>query len=856
MRTLRTSARAGWLVLAVALATTAAAATGSSGAGRRAVGGAASRPAQAPSRTGRMPADLAPVVAAELAPDDFHLAPAPGGWQAANPTQGLSVGFSAEGVHLSPTAGGPSLGLSLAAVGRGDDLSAPAPASPEANGARVDYHRGSLTEWYVNDQRGVEQGFTLNAPPAGGRDRPVVVDLAPSGGLRPTLESNGSAVRFDGGGTTVHYRDLSAVDASGRTLPAGMALSGGALRLTVDDTGAAYPVTIDPLVATLQAQLVDPDGAIAGAEFDEFGSAVAVSGDTAVVGSAYGHRVTTPSGTANLGSANVFVRAGGAWVLQGRLFDPDPPVFNQYGDGAADGFGLSVAISGDTVVVGAQFQTAPGGAEAAGAAFVFVRSGALWTLQSELPSPDVSAGAYFGMAVAVSGDTAVVDGRGASADVFVRSGGTWTEQARLPVRLNGRQLNTSISGDTIAFAGGGTAQVFVRSGASWALQAELPVPDTVFYSAAISGDTLVVGAGCLGSVGGVADVFVRSGTTWALQAELTPSDGQACQSGFGESVSVSGDTVVLGGPYLTFGIREAGVTYVFVRVGTTWVQQAELMSPQPSKGGDFGYSVGVSANNVVVGSPGLIFELPALKNGGYVFHLTRQSRPGVVTSSTSWSLRDLLTTGPAAAGPFTFGSRPQVPLMGDWNGDGTKTPGVFAGGTFYLRNSNTPGPPDITFSFGDARGFPVAGDWNGDGIDTVGVYRNGTFTVTNVNAAGPPAATIAFGPGGSWPMTVPVAGDWNGDGVDGVGTYSLADGTWNLRQTTTAGPPDIAPFVYWTGPGSYPVVGDWEPDGTDTVGVRHGATWSLNSANDASAPDITFDFGTGAGDELPIVWAS
>lgn len=101
----------------------------------------------------------------------------------------------------------------------------------------------------------------------------------------------------------------------------------------------------------------------------------------------------------------------------------------------------------------------------------------------------------------------------------------------------------------------------------------------------------------------------------------------------------------------------------------------------------------------------------------------------------------------------------------------------------------------------------------------------------------------------------PGGGRLDGDGVDGIGTYTLATGTWALRQTGTSGDGDIAPFVFWDGPGSYPVVGDWEPDGDDTVGVKRGVIWSLNHENDASAPDTVIAFGTGAANELPVVWA-
>lgn len=223
-----------------------------------------------------------------------------------------------------------------------------------------------------------------------------------------------------------------------------------------------------------------------------------------------------------------------------------------------------------------------------------------------------------------------------------------------------------------------------------------------------------------------------------------------------------------------------------------------------------------------------------------------QSLPGVVTSSTQWSLRESLSSGPATTS-FSFGPRPGVPLTGDWDGDGTKTPGSFSGGEFRLSNSNAAGAHDIVFTFGDRRGFPVAGDFDGDGRDDVAVFRNGTWQVRTAAGA---VTTFSFG-SGSWPATIPVAGDWDGDGIDGVGVYSA--GAWSLRHTATAGPPDAGSFGWSPAPGAYPVVGDWNADGTDTIGAKAGTTWYLRNQSSPGPADTVFDFG--ATGDLPVVWA-
>ena len=232
---------------------------------------------------------------------------------------------------------------------------------------------------------------------------------------------------------------------------------------------------------------------------------------------------------------------------------------------------------------------------------------------------------------------------------------------------------------------------------------------------------------------------------------------------------------------------------------------------------------------------------------------TGASRPVAVAGSTNWQLRDTLTTGSPTT-TFSYGTRPLVPIMGDWNGDGSRTAGTFEAGVFKLRNTNSSGSADVTFTFGDPRGFPVVGDWNGDGRDDVAVYRNGTWQLRSVDGCLPATSEQSFG-SGSWPATVPVAGDWDGDGTDTIGTYAYASGTWNLSNTLPAdNGAAIAPFVFWQGSGSYPVVGDWDGDGHDTVGTKKSTTWALRNDNTAGGADTTFDFG--GPNDLPLSWRS
>ena len=219
----------------------------------------------------------------------------------------------------------------------------------------------------------------------------------------------------------------------------------------------------------------------------------------------------------------------------------------------------------------------------------------------------------------------------------------------------------------------------------------------------------------------------------------------------------------------------------------------------------------------------------------------------------------MLSTGPSDVATFTFGVRPLVPLIGDWNGDGIKTAGYFSGGVFRLSNSITATEPTpLQFTFGDARGFPVAGDFDGDGKDDVAVYHEGLWHI-RYTATGLSPAPITFG-SGVWPSTVPVAGDWNNDGIDGIGIHHKVEGgvpdpagTWRLRNTLTAATDDAGTFVYNPGAPSYPVVGDWNADGITTVGTVAGTTWCLKNSNTVgNTCDTTFTYG--ATSDFPVVW--
>jgi hypothetical protein len=257
------------------------------------------------------------------------------------------VEVSAEGrVEVTPARGGARFALRTVRAGRRGAGALAAVSSTRADGQEAVLARGSIEERYLAGPRGLEQSFQVSAPPPG--KGPLEIDVAFDGVAPEAVPGSRDRVRLrdDGGTVRGGYRDLLAADADGRALPARMEVSAGRVSLVIEDAGAAYPVAVDPLVTTLEAELFLSDGAVG----DAFGGAVSISVDTAIIGA-------SGAGTYQ-GAAYVMVRTGTSWAPQAKLVASD---------GAAnDSFGCAVSVSGDTAVV-----TACG--KANGAVYVFVR---------------------------------------------------------------------------------------------------------------------------------------------------------------------------------------------------------------------------------------------------------------------------------------------------------------------------------------------------------------------------------------------------------------------------------------------------------------------------------------------------
>jgi len=271
-------------------------------------------------------------------------------------------------------------------------------------------------------------------------------------------------------------------------------------------------------------------------------------------------------------------------------------------DGAAgDGFGDSVSLDGNTILIGAPGNDDNG--DMSGSAYVFTRSGTTWTQQAKLLASDGAAEASFGWSVSLDGDTALIGARlddnngweSGSAYIFIRSVTTWTQQAKLLASdgASGDEFGVSVNlkGDTALIGASldddngvdsGSAFVFTRSGTNWTQQAKLLTTDGVAgdefgWSVSLDGDTALIGAVFNHdnrTTFGSAYMFTRSGTTWTQQTKLLAADSDPGDY-FSSSISLVGDTALIGAPG---DDSLKGSAYVFTRTGTTWTQQAKLLA--------------------------------------------------------------------------------------------------------------------------------------------------------------------------------------------------------------------------------------------------------------------------------------
>lgn len=537
------------------------------------------------------------------------------GFTAHDLRQELTLRFDSRGVETDRR--GLRSDLALHGFGRGDALTTAEHVAPRLVDHQVEYRRRGLTESYLNGPLGLQQRFLFAGKPVGRRDLPVSIALAVSGDLRGAIETEG----------TRRYGDFAATDATGRQFAATLELRDQMLLVRVSDVGARYPLVIEALVQL--AELTPSDGLPLG----QLGMSVATTAGTIVAGSPG----ATVGSNQRQGAVYVFVKPKSGWINMTQTAKLTAS------DGAAlDELGSSVGIDGDTIVAGKQLYSN----FVVSAAYVFVRPSRGWKNRVETarlePFP---LGQTAGFSVAISGDTIVVGApflRAVAAYIFVKPAGGWHTTSVFAARLTNSHKSTfeefafsvSINGDTVvvgapaAMVGPnseqGAAYVFVEPPGGWKdmnQTAKLTVSDGAqgdFFGTAVSvsGDTIVGGAPFAPFVDnttgpGRAYIFVKPTGGWINTTEtarLTASDGISGDL-FGNAVYVNGSEAVIGAPYKTIGSnRSQGMAYLFVRPSGGWAnanETAEVTASDGTQWEGFGASVATLGNFLVIGGPSI-----------------------------------------------------------------------------------------------------------------------------------------------------------------------------------------------------------------------------------------------------------
>ncbi len=638
-----------------------------------------------------------------------------GHWQAWNPGQRWTTNFDGRGFLAQPEDGEWRWGLELRSYGYGTRqrfLSSKPEVTAEA--ARLSYRWDkALQEWWVNDQRGLEHGFTVGERPTSGTEAAeLVFVLGTRGTLRPQVSADAHGVVFQdaAGAAVLTYTGLKVWDADGKVLPSRFEAAGeNAVKLLVNESSARYPLTIDPIAQQAYVKASNTGGS------DEFGKSVDISGDTVVVGAwnedgtGIGVNPVDNNSGNNRGAAYVFVRNGTTWTQQAYL---------KATSGTSVWLGICVAVDGNTVAVGSLNN--------GGAVEIYTRSGTTWTSQARVTASNSGGNDNFGASIDLSGDYLVVGAyyedssstginstsnelanNAGAAYVFLRDGTTWTQQAYIKASNAGAGdmfgVSVAISDSTIVVGaayedtGGsdaGAAYVFTRSGTTWTQQAFLTgvntgANDLFGWTVSISGETIVVGAQNEDGSGtgvnplsnesatnsGAAYVFIRSGTSWGQQAYLKASNTGA-NDNFGGDVAIDADTIVVGAinekgsgsginPASNESIGSAGAGYIFVRINGFWSQQAYVKSSNPGLGDFMGSSVSISGRTAVISAnmeDGSGVGINPTDNNSaadsgavYIFHGVGPDPADIAVSGNSSNIADGDTT-PTTADHTDFGS--------------------------------------------------------------------------------------------------------------------------------------------------------------------------------------------------------
>ena len=369
-----------------------------------------------------------------------------------------------------------------------------------------------------------------------------------------------------------------------------------------------------------------------------FGSSVAISEEVAIIGA----RLADANSDKYAGSIYSFQLENGQWIQKQKL---------QPGDlQRGSCFGNSVAISNNIAIVGAYFAGAEGG-QYAGSAYIFQFENGYWIEKQKLQPSDLHHGDNFGYAVGISGNVVIIGARLAnshsdqyvgSAYIFQLENNQWVQKQKLqPADLQrGDNFGTAVAiSNDVAIVGArfanaeggqyaGSAYIFQLENDQWVQKqklqpADLKQGDNFGNSVAIKGDIAIIGADGVDAEGrvdtGTAYIFQFENGYWIEKQKLQPTDLQRGY-GFGTSVSISGDVVIVGAYGVDLeGHPDAGSTYIFQQENGQWMQKQKLQPPELQRSDSFGYAVATNGKFAVVGAHNADAQGNPYAGSAYIF---------------------------------------------------------------------------------------------------------------------------------------------------------------------------------------------------------------------------------------------
>jgi len=354
----------------------------------------------------------------------------------------------------------------------------------------------------------------------------------------------------------------------------------------------------------------------------DFGRSVAIEGDLVAVG-AGGEDATLEGGVniSNAGAVYLFKRQGQTYVPEMKLVAPDAIPEAE--------FGRTVAIQGNTVIVGARFAQV-GSLLKAGAAYVFRKYEGSWHFEDKITSPTPADEDNFGRALAIHGDLLVVTARkeniGANdvgaAYVYLRKGGSWVYQVKLAASdaSAGAYFGQSVAvhGNLIVVGarnsdpnGAGAIYFFRGNRDEWVEVAKVTPPDgktddQFAFTVAMVGNVIAVGARRAdlpdAKDAGAAYVFVMTSDSVNLITKIIASDATTGDQ-FGQSIAIAGDVIAVGANRADIGAdKDQGAIYLFHRMGNQWMETEKINASDGLAGDEFGYSLSAFGNEMVTGA--------------------------------------------------------------------------------------------------------------------------------------------------------------------------------------------------------------------------------------------------------------